>query len=354
LGYAIQTVSENSLLILAPGETSASLRAVKDAPWTSLSGGQRVIRPTGFDCVSLDHFKDLLNSGPHLERADITAFESVRNAFDYISTDLTAAYNSTRWSEPDNPAKVSLITRQFLYLRPEHAFVIYDRVQTTNEAYLPKFLLHSLSKPYSAHEEFIAGNSSDDGILETADRRLVTTHGRGILTQIPLLPAKARALKIGGPNFYSYVEKDGDQRNGFNGVNLEGGDPMQQRDDAQAGLWRTEIEPLNPGTNTRFLNVLLPRLQADRARLPIVELARVGAGVIAVRVGSAVVVFADDAKPLEEVTVAVDRPVQCLVLDARPYSVYRAGGRREQATGEGVLRLQLSRGSHRIRLDRSR
>jgi hypothetical protein len=51
LGYAIQTVASNSLLVLSPGETSRALLALPSAPWTALSGGQRVIRPTGFDCV---------------------------------------------------------------------------------------------------------------------------------------------------------------------------------------------------------------------------------------------------------------------------------------------------------------
>jgi hypothetical protein len=348
LGYAIQTVSGNSLLVLAPGETSPALRALNDPAWTSLSGGQRVIRPTGFDCVSLEHFSDLLRSGPHLERAEITAFESAPKAFDYIAADITAAYNSTRWAEPGNAAKVSLVTRQFVYLRPEQAFVTYDRVQTTSETYLPKFLLHSLSKPRSAREDLLTG-SLNDGILQTSDRLLVTADRRGALTQIPLLPERARALKIGGPHFNCYVEGDGDQRNGFNGANLEGGDPTQPRDSAQLGLWRTEIEPLQRGAETRFLNVLLPRLQADPKPLPAVELARAGAHAHGAWVGDTVVVFAQTPDPLEEIALATNRPAQCLILDAHPNGAYRIGNRSERASGEGVLRVNLPRGSHRIR-----
>ncbi len=308
LGYAVQTVSANSLLVLAPGETAAALRSQKELSVTSLSGGQRVIRPTGFDCYNLDHFKDMLASGPRLERADITAFESVPGQFDYVAADITAAYNSTRWAEAGNDSKVSLVTRQFLYLRPEEAFVVYDRVETTKETYLAKFLLHSLAKSQTDSEKLLAGNGADDGILETQDRRIVTAHHRGVLTQIVLLPVKARTLKIGGPNFNCYTETDGDQSDGFDGVNLEGGDPAQPRPTAQLGSWRTEVEPTEPGTTVRFLNVLLPRLEGDKRPLPTVELVDRGPAVYGVRVGNTIVTFAREAKAVAEGAVTTKLP----------------------------------------------
>ena len=351
LGYAFQTVSDNSILVLAPGETSRSLSALKNAPWTALSGGQRVIRPTGFDCVSLEHFREMLNAGPHLERAAITAFESAPGRYDYIAADITAAYNSTRWAEPGSAAKVSLVTRQFLYLREERAFIIYDRVDTTNSAYLPKFLLHGLSKPTTETERLLAGNGPDDGILETADRRITTRHKRGVLTQIALLPERARTLKIGGPHYNCYVESDGDQSNGFNGVNLEGGDPAQERDTAQLGRWRTEVEPVAPDGHTRFLNVLLPRLESDRQPLPRVEMADAGPHAWAARAGNTVVVYARDGAPLGEIAITAERPLRCIVLDARPKAVYRSGTRRGTASQEGVLVWDLSPGAHTIRAE---
>ena len=350
LGYALQTVSSNSLLILAPGETSRGLAALKNAAWTALSGGQRVIRPTGFDCVSLDHFKDLLQSGPHLERAGITAFESAAGRYDYIAADITAAYNSTRWAEPGSAAKVSLVTRQFLYLRPEEAFVVYDRVETTNPGYLPKFLLHALSKPRTENEKLLAGNGADDGILETADRRLVTTHNRGTLAQVVLLPAQARVLKIGGPHYNCYVESGGDQSKGFQGENLEGGDPLQPRDTAQLGLWRSEVEPAGPGTGTRFLNVLLPRLAAGARPLPQVVQQDAGPQAYAARVGDTIAIFSRASEPLKEVAVKLASPAQAMVLDAVPGGAYLVDRRKVAASKEGVLSVRLGKGSHNIRL----
>jgi hypothetical protein len=351
LGYAVQTVSSNSLLILAPGETSGNLRRNKQS-WTALSGGQRVILPTGFDCLSLEHFKELLNSGPHLERADITAFESAPGQFDYIGADITAAYNSTRWAEPDSVAKVSLVTRQFVYLRPEEVFVVYDRVETTNPQYLPKFLLHSLSKPKTGSEKLLAGNGAEDGILETADRHVSTTDNRGVLTQIVLLPGKARVLKIGGPHYNCYVESDGDQANGFDGVNLEGGDPAKPYKTAQLGLWRTEVEPTETTGSTRFLNVLIPRLATDRRPPPNVELVSAG-DADAVRAGDTIVAFARGAKPVTGLRLNGGGATKCILLDAMPGARYRVAGKDVNASKEGVLfGTRLPKGAFTIELRR--
>jgi hypothetical protein len=238
--------------------------------------------------------------------------------YDYVAADITAAYNSTLWSEPGSSPKVSLVTRQFLYLRPEEAFVVYDRVETTGAGYLPKFLLHSLAKPSSTAERLLAGNSAEDGILETLDRRLVTAHGRGVLTQVVLLPEDARTVKIGGPSFNCYVEEDSDPGDGFDGVNLEGGDPFAARNSAQLGLWRTEVEPTRPGTSTRFLHVLLPRLAADRRPLPAVERVEAGPQAHAVRVDQTTVVFARQPGAAGPFTVRASAPGRLLVMDAQP------------------------------------
>ena len=352
LGYAIQTVAANSLLVLAPGETSAGLRAVKAAPWTALSGGQRVIRPTGFDCLSLEHFEAQRDAGPHLRRARITAFATAAGRYDYASADITDAYNSTRWAEPGAEAKVSLVTRQFLYLRPERAFVVYDRVETTRPSYVPKFLLHALSKPLTASEKLLTGESAENGILESFDRRFQVAHQRGVLTAFSLLPDRTRTLKIGGRDYYAYVEADGDQSNGFDGVNLHGGDPALPRDTKQLGLWRAEIEPAGPGTSHRFLTVLVPRLIREGGSLPETELLEAGNAAHAVRVGSTVAVFARTPGPLGELTLSGGRPVRVIVLDAQPGRVYNAGQRSAAASAEGVLEIELAGRARNLRLRR--
>ncbi len=336
LGYSIQSVSANTLLVLAPGETSAWLRQHKNASWTALSGGQRVIRPTSFECVDLAHFRKQLHDGPHLKRADITAFESVPGDYDYVAADITAAYNSTRYSEQGSTAKVSLVTRQFVFLRRLDTAVLYDRIETTNERFVPKFLLHHLSKPQTSAERLLAGNGPEDGILETHDRVLSTSHLRGRLTHHVVLPEEARTLKIGGPNYYAYVEADGDQADGFDGVNLGAGDPTKPRGAVQLGLWRTEVEPLRPSKRARFLNVLLPRLATDGAPLPRVEPLGAGADAHAVRVGDTVLVFARSNGPLHRFPIHAPG-LRCLVFNAAPGGAYGLAGRRIVAGKEGVL-----------------
>jgi hypothetical protein len=353
LGYTLQTVSANSLLVLAPGETSAYLadkRRGGKSKWSSLGGGQRVMRPTGFHCVGMAHYQDMRRRGPHLERAAITQFQSAPGEFDYLAADITDAYNSTRWSEPGRRAKVKLVTRQFVYLRKRHAFVVYDRVETTRANYLPKFLLHHLAKPQSATEKLLAGDSPRDGILETRDRKLTTEQNRGRLVHRVLLPGEARALKIGGPNFNCYVETDGDQSNGFDGANLNGGVRYRVRGSSQIGLWRTEVEPTVKSKSTRFLNVLFARLVGGGEPVPRTELVDAGRSAHAVRVGDAVCVFARGTKPLKSFTVRA-LGARLLLLNAVPGGVYEAFGKRFTASREGLLRVpKLLRSPCTIRL----
>jgi hypothetical protein len=343
LGYAIQTASSNSLLILAPGESSAALRAQPSASWTALSGGQRVISPTGFDCVNLPHYQRSLRSG-QLERAEITAFESILGQGDYLAADITAAYNSTRYAEPGSEAKVSLVTRQFLYLRRERAIVVFDRVETTRPDFIPKFLLHGLSKPRTTTESLLSGAQAADGILESADRSVTMDGERASLTQRILLPERARTLKIGGAHYAGYVEDGGSQATGFRGTNLEP-DPGKGATSAKPkGLWRVEVEPAVPGKSHRFLNVLLPRLSGDHSREPEVRLLHTSPAVVAARVGDSLVVVARDRQPLDRVELKTETDLECWVLDAWPNAEYQLGGRKIQASTEGVLKLRWPRG----------
>lgn len=337
LGYQVQTVSANSLLVMAPGERSGYLNwKHPDKAW--LSGGQRVIRPTSFICVSVEHFKEMLDSGPHLDRATITAWRSEPQKFDYVAADITAAYNSTKWSEPGSEAKVSLVTRQFLYLRPLEAFVIYDRVQTTKPDYLPKFVMHANSKPLSENESLIQGQAIN-GILDTADRSLETEADRGRLTQRVLLPEEMRALKIGGRDYCFYAELDGDPSDGMDGKNLVQGSG-RNGGERKVDQWRVEVEPTIASESTRFLNVLLPRLKSDSAALPPVHQVDVGADADAVRVGDTVVVFSRQPGPLVAVTAPTQLNGTCLILNAEPDATYRLGGRTIRADGEGILVIE--------------
>lgn len=334
LGYQVQTVSANSLLVLAPGEFSEYL-AGNPKRWRWLSGGQRVISPTGFNCCSLEHFRKQLRNGPHLERAEIVSWESQPNLFDYVAADITAAYNSTVYCEHGNEPKVSLVTRQFLYLRSEEVFVIYDRVETTNPRFVPKFVLHSLSNPLTDHEELIVGDS-DNGILETSDKVATSGDGDGKLRTQVVLPEKARILKIGGPDYAFYVEYDGDQEDGFDGKNLTEG--IRERGDGERlDQWRIEVEPDPVQRSTRYLIVLQPEL-AGNSRPVSVGRVQSNPEVDCVRVGRATVAFARRDEAVRELQVGHrDSSDLLLLLDAVPGISYNVGNLRVEASKEGVL-----------------
>jgi hypothetical protein len=177
---------------------------------------------------------------------------------------------------------------------------------------------------------------------------MVTTHERGKLTQVAVLPAAARFLKIGGPHYRGYVEKDGDQANGFNGVNLESAAPPRSTDSKQPGLWRTELEPTMPGERHQFLNVLLPRLLDDSRALPTIANLEAGETADAVRVGSTLIVFARGAQPLDQVRLSGGQMDRCLMMDARRGAVYRVNGQAVTASGEGVLAFDWPRGAKTV------
>lgn len=346
LGYYVQTVAANSILVLAPGETSGYLKW-KWPERAGVSGGQRVIRPTSFSCVGMAHFLQQLNEGPHLKRSDVLAWRSEPGKFDYIAADITPAYNSTRWAEPGSQAKVSLVTRQFLYLRPEEAFVIFDRVETTDAKFLPKFLLHTRYKPATESESVLAGVSTN-GILATQDRKLVSERRNGRLTQLVLLPERVRTLKIGGPDYCFYAEADGDQANGFNGVNYYEGTGHRDKSSKKVDQWRVEVEPTASAKGTRFLNVLLPRLTADASPLPGVKMLDAGPDAVAVAVGATTVVFSGSGKPLPRVETDVVPGGRCLVLDAERGAAYIMEDQALQSDTEGVLLIPNAAGSRII------
>jgi hypothetical protein len=339
LGYQIQTVSANSLLILVPGEYSNYLKR-REEWWPWVSGGQRVISPTGFNCLSRRHYQQQRSEGPHLERATITAWESVPGSYDYAAADITAAYNSTWFAEPGNVAKVELVTRQFLFLRPEEAFVVYDRVETTNAEYQPRFLLHSNAKPESADEKVLVG-TSENGILETRDRVFSHQHKNGRLTVQMILPSDLKGYKIGGPDYCFYVEADGDHSDGFDGRNLVQGSGRRGAE-RTVNQWRIEIGPAEATRSNRFLAVLIPRLLSRPEPELSIELHHADSDQVVLQVGETLVVVSYAEGDLRSFELPKSSADVCLVLDAVPGGSYRVGASGEvEASREGVLRFPL-------------
>jgi len=293
VGFYIQTVGANSLLILAPGEFSNFLRERKHHD--ALSGGQRVVMATGSSVPSVADWHANRNAGQHFEAGGIIAYQSVPKDYDYIAADITAAYNSIRYTEPGNRPKVSHVVRHLLYLHSQDAVVVFDRVASVDKAFRKRWLLHTKSKPATANETVLQGGN-DNGIVETADRRLVTTVGAGKLVHQVVLPAVARVYKIGGPDYAFYAEIDGDGSK-FDGRNLafEGG----RKPRLSEAPWRVEVEPAKPAEHDVFLNVLWPRAAAE-ADPPLARTAASIGSTIALALGDQILVFCRHADHKEE------------------------------------------------------
>jgi len=338
LGYYLQTVSVNSLLIHAPGEFSNSARSGKR--FDAISGGQRVIIPTGVSLTSVEEWRRNQYAGAHYETGDIIAFESAPGQFDYVAADITAAYNSTRYAEPGNPAKVSSVLRKLAYLREPNVVVIFDRVVTTDPRYSTRWLLHTPAKPETAEEKQVAGQP-DNGILSTRDRQTRMSFGKGRLFQQVLLPEKAELLKMGGPHYRHWVELSG------GGTELEPDDEPGDLSPSY-GLWRTEVRADEKFQEHLFLNVLWPRLIGDEAP-PAAQLVPMKAPAVAVGAGKWVVVFASFGEHGSPLSYQAPPGTQDhLIVDLSSRSWWRVETAADvqvlAASGEGVLSFQAGPG----------
>ena len=339
LGYFLQTVSKNSLLIHAPGEFSNWAR--RQGRFDAVTGGQRVVMPTGSHLVSVNDYLRNRFAGQHFAAGEISVFESAPGEYDYLSADLTRAYNSTLWAEPGDPAKVSAVTRKLLYLREPGAMVILDRVVTTDPSYRTDWLLHTPAKPETATERPVEG-TPEDGILATDDRWMRMGYQQGQLFVQSLLPEGAEVLKIGGPSYRHYVEFDGEKKN------LDPAQSRRQEPD-RYGLWRVQIQAPTSSCEHLFLNVLWPRLAGDAAP-PNARLIAQDEKRLVIAVGEWVVVFAMSGELTPPFSyVAPEGTKHHLIADLygrSEWEVQVAGGTSElTASAEGLLRLEAGAGT---------
>jgi len=211
--YSSRTVAHNSILVYRPGE---SLDAEKTDPvWKGYAndGGQRWADPPKkvADLGDAEHFL-----------GGVRAFESVPGVFDYASADITRSYNSSRVVSDGQAAKVSLVTRDLVFLRPDDIIVVFDHVVSTRADYSKRWLLHSVYRPeHEGRESFsgivrnsgsipgksggvMLGGNRSGGISEARDAGIITIPGwnfgpsDGRLALRTLLPAHSVTRIVGG------------------------------------------------------------------------------------------------------------------------------------------------------------
>jgi MYXO-CTERM domain-containing protein len=173
--YSQHSVHANTLSIYQPGEFFPTLQSLSDPGNNVNDGGQRVLRRdhngTGYPSPDLTTYLSQKSAPPFKDTADIKTFEHA-DCHDYVACDVTAAYTSPGRETNGNTAKVSEVTRQFVFLRPE-ILVVFDRIESLDPSYDKRFLLHALATPT------VSGNS------------FTITNGAGRLIGQTLLPASA-------------------------------------------------------------------------------------------------------------------------------------------------------------------
>ncbi|MGD8939790.1 MAG: hypothetical protein PVJ72_10450, partial [Gammaproteobacteria bacterium] len=257
LDYSIRTIAKNSLLILRPGEIVHPNRKFTE---NVSDGGQRVTLPTGSDIISVKDWLNKKEHGPHLEGGHIETFEYKNSDFAYVAADLTRAYNSTVYDDNSEGGKVKSVKRELVYLFDEDRLIVHDTIESTNKAYIKKWLLHSVSKPQVDDLTVLKG-TIDNGIMQSHATKAVISNQKGHLTVQCIYPADAVIRMVGGKDYQYYVEVDGDERD-LDGKNFSEGAISKPWFDI--GMWRIEIQSEASSSNSEFLVSLAPGLNEVR------------------------------------------------------------------------------------------
>ena len=154
----------------------------------------------------------------------VEAFET-RPEYVYVAGNATECY---RHGSAKLPEKTELVTRQLVFLVPNH-FIIFDRVETTDAAYHKQWLIHT------AHQPVISS------------RTIRADHDEGRMFCCTLLPEDARLTPVGGPgNRFRAAGQNWDiVSDGLTEDNL-----------AMMGQWRVEVSPGAARRKDCFLHVI--------------------------------------------------------------------------------------------------
>ena len=193
---------------------------------------------------------------------------------DYVFADLTRSYNSTRFSDGYNPARVSEVVREIVYFRPDRPgidsdrMVILDRATTTSTKFEKEWLFHTSGEPMVDGPQItgapVRGGRPDGHWTYPAATRITATNtvngsnGRVFLT--PLLPAGRVVVKVGGPDTAgrSWTTGSHEYESPYGQIwSAEHVDPLVSVDRMQyVGRYRVEIIPSVPSLTDVFLNVV--------------------------------------------------------------------------------------------------
>ena len=171
------------------------------------------------------------HGGQHRQLGSVVKAFETSDDYVYVAGDATTCYQHglvKRAGQPDLGEKCKLVTRQMVFMMPNH-FVIFDRVVSTNAGYHKDWLIHT------AHEPKMTGTT------------IKADHGEGRMFCRTMLPVDAVLKAVGGPGKeFRAAGKNWDiVREGLSDENL-----------ALMGQWRVEVTPGSARQKDIFLHVI--------------------------------------------------------------------------------------------------
>ncbi len=197
---------------------------VYDQPVDIKDGGQRMLAGAYFMPTSYKGFTAGSNKTAENIAYDYGPDKQAPE-YSYIESDLAPGYREDRVRE---------YTRSYMFLNLfddeiPAAFIVFDRMESTDKGFQKAWLLHSQEEPR------VNGNQV------TIDR--TEWHNNGRLTNTVLMPQEYKIDKVGGPG-YDYW--DGVQNNEI----------YREPIGDESGAWRIEVKPAQKEAQDYFLNVM--------------------------------------------------------------------------------------------------
>ncbi len=171
------------------------------------------------------------HGGQHRQLGSVVKAFETNDHYVYVAGDSTACYRHglvKMSGQPDLEEKCELVTRQIVFLMPNH-FVIFDRVISTDAGYRKDWLLHTAYKP------------------RIRGKTIRADHGKGRMLCRTMLPRDAVLRSVGGPGReFRAAGKNWDiVRDGLTDESL-----------ALMGQWRVEVTPGKARHGNIFLHVI--------------------------------------------------------------------------------------------------
>lgn len=334
LNYYRRSVAHNTLLVYEPGETffwGADL-------WPAANdGGQRMDSSRYWNTIR--NVEDWTRTRDLWDVARVEAAAFRDGAYQYVRGNATRAYRAS---------KVSLFTRELLYLPARGLLAVFDRVRSPRPDLRKVWLLHGVNRP--AVDSPGAASDAGHGGTSFGGATTLTWHeGNGVLRVHPVLPRARDVVVRGGPGAEFWTPGDehgGDWGSGRNWPlePWEGGPLPDEpylvrmwktfwgadfthlaRSNSKGvvpGSWRMEVRPLEPAADDRFLHVLEIGSAGEAATRRVEALD--GVGLAGALVDDLLLVFArDETPPVEAEVTLPSREVAALyVAGLRPSTIY--------------------------------